>query len=136
MAKQDRTYYFDEAGDQLVRLVFLVHPKQALLGRLQLQPNHPVTKSWVVMTARLPYEKCFEGPKRAWQEKAKQDFVRGFIEEWSAAERMNEPYEPSIPSDFLTELRASESSNLTFDQWWTLEGQINHVEIDEDWRSR
>src|SRR4051812_34734614 len=93
----------------LARLGYLVSPKPALFAALQLDPasEHILCETVTVITPLLDYEEAFEGWKRAWTSKAKQDFLT------DVAGHCSEDF-PAFAEQLLKEA-ASES----FDRWWT-----------------
>jgi hypothetical protein len=105
------------------RLGFLISPNAALIGSLQIDPAgdcgicEPVT----VITPQLDYEEAFEGWKRAWKSKAKQDFIAEIVD----------LYSDDFPA-FTDELR-NRSVDEAFDRWWTL-SELSVLEIDPTWR--
>jgi hypothetical protein len=104
----------------LCRLAYLVTPKQALRQTLALEESsrHEVCQPTTVITPILDYEEAFEGWKRSWLTKAKQDFVSNFARTWS-----------DEFSDFVTQLRPTDS----FDHWWSM-SEISVIEIDSKWK--
>lgn len=100
------------------RLAFLVTPKPGFLQALGLRDGHEIGRPWTVITPIRDYEDAFEGWKRAWLEKAKQDFLVEFVSTWSE----------DFPA-FTVELRQPES----FNRWWSI-SEIEVVEIESAWK--
>ena len=103
----------------LCRLAYLVTPKPELLRALGFDASsgHEICRPASVITPVRDYEDSFEGWKRAWMAKAKQDFVAEFVRMWS----------DEFP-DFTAHLQQLES----FDRWWSM-SQIDVIEIDSAW---
>jgi hypothetical protein len=104
----------------LCRLAFLVSPKPELLQSLGLDAKggHEICRPATVITPVRDYQEAFEGWKRAWMTKAKQDFVTEFVATWSDAF-----------SVFTAELGQPEC----FDRWWSI-SEIDVIEIDSAWK--
>jgi len=102
------------------RLVFLVSPKPELLQSLGLDAKggHEICRPATVITPVRDYEDAFEGWKRAWMTKAKQDFVTEFVATWS-----------DEFSGFTAQLGQAER----FDRWWSI-SEIDVIEIDSAWK--
>ena len=107
------------ANSVICRLAYLVVPRPELLQALGLEAttSEEVIRPVAVITAAHDYEETFEGWKRAWRTKAKQDFVSEFIATWSA----------DFPA-FTDQLQSPEC----FDQWWST-SEIDAFEIDPAW---
>jgi hypothetical protein len=80
--------------------------------------DHEVCRPASVITPLRDYEDAFEGWKRSWMTKAKQDFVAEFLSTWS----------DEFP-DFTAQLQPTES----FDRWWSI-SPIDVIEIDSAWK--
>ena len=106
------------ANSILSRLAYLVTPKPELLRALGIdESGHEISRPISVITPAREYEDSFEGWKRAWMAKAKQDFVAEFVSTWS----------DDYP-DFTVQLHPAES----FDRWWSM-SEIDLIEIDSGW---
>ena len=103
----------------LCRLAYLVTPKPELMRALSLDASsgHEICRPASVITPVRDYEDAFEGWKRAWMAKAKQDFLAEFARTWS----------DEFP-DFTAQLQQPES----FDRWWSI-CEIAVTEIDSAW---
>jgi hypothetical protein len=104
----------------LCRLAYLVTPKPELSRTLELDEctDHEICRPVSVITPVRDYEDAFEGWKRAWMAKAKQDFVSEFVSTWS----------DEFP-EFTALLQPTES----FDRWWSM-SKIDVIEIDSAWK--
>ena len=104
----------------LCRLAYLVTPKPELLRALDLDDagGHEICHPASVITPVRDYEDAFEGWKRQWMAKAKQDFVTEFVRTWAG----------EFP-DFTAHLQPTES----FDCWWSM-SKIDVIEIDSAWK--
>lgn len=102
------------------RLAYLVTPKSELSQALGMdgKSGHEVCGPVTVITPVRDYEDAFEGWKRAWMAKAKQDFIVEFASTWAA----------EFP-DFTAQLEPTES----FDRWWSM-SEIAVIEIDSAWK--
>src|SRR5712671_3414915 len=69
----------------LCRLAYLVAPRPELFQALGLDvgAGHEIGRAVTVITPVRDYEDAFEGWKRAWMTKAKQDFIAEFVSTWS-----------------------------------------------------
>jgi hypothetical protein len=107
------------ANSILSRLAYLVAPKPELPEALGLDAKrgHEICQPATVITPVRDYEDAFEGWKRAWMTKAKQDFIAGFAATWSG----------DFPG-FTAQLDQPES----FDRWWSI-SEIAVTEIDSAW---
>jgi hypothetical protein len=107
----------------LCRLAFLVSPKPELFASLQIdsKAEHPLCDPVTIITPRLDYEGAFEGWKRLWRAKAKEDYISEVIDLWSE-------HFPEI----INQLR-KEAASESFDQWWTI-SELDVIEIDDAWR--
>ena len=103
----------------LCRLAYLVTPKPELLRTLGLEASgvHEIGRPAAVITPLRDYKDAFEGWKRAWIVKAKQDFVSEFAATWSE----------DFPG-FAAQLQQPEC----FDRWWSI-SEIAVTEIDPAW---
>jgi hypothetical protein len=104
----------------LCRLAYLVTPKPELSRTLGIDESsaHEICRPMSVITPVRDYEEAFEGWKRAWMAKAKQDFVSQFARTWSE----------EFP-DFTAQIQQTES----FDRWWSM-SEIDVIEIDSAWK--
>jgi len=102
----------------MCRLAFLVIPKPELLRALDASGGQEICRLTSVITPVRDYEHAFEGWKRAWMAKAKQDFVAEFVLIWS----------DEFP-EFTAQLQVADS----FDHWWSL-SEIDVVEINSAWK--
>jgi len=107
------------ANSIICRLAYLVTPKPELLQALSLDATsgHEICRPATVITPVRDYEDAFEGRKRAWMTKAKQDFITEFTATWSG----------DFPG-FTAQLGQAEC----FDRWWSI-SQIDVTEIDAAW---
>lgn len=103
----------------LSRLAYLVTPRPELLLALNQEDEdgHEICQPVTVITPARDYEEAFEGWKKAWKSKAKQDFVASFVGLWAE----------NFPA-FTSQLQQPEC----FDHWWTLL-EIDVMEIDSAW---
>jgi hypothetical protein len=103
----------------LCRLAYLVTPKRELIEALGLdaESGHEICRPSTVITPVRDYEDAFEGWKRAWMTKAKQDFISEFVAAWSG----------DFPA-FTAQLGQPEC----FDHWWSI-SDITVTEIDSAW---
>ena len=104
------------------RLGYLVTPKPELLERLGIEQGDDPFGTVAVITPLNDYEQAFEGWKKAWLLKAKQDFVADFLDVWS-----------DNFQEFVTELRGL-SAPENFDRWWTISLTEDVIEIDASWK--
>jgi hypothetical protein len=95
-------------------LAFLVTPKPELLQALSLEAKggHRICRPTAVITPVRDYEGAFEGWKRAWLTKAKQDFTADFV---------------VTRSDDFPGFTAQLGQPECFDRWWSIS------EIDAVW---
>ena len=107
------------ASSILCRLAYLVTPKPELLQALRFDTTsgHEICRPATVITPVRDYETAFEGWKRAWMTKAKQDFITEFAATWSE----------DFPG-FTAQLGQARC----FDRWWSI-SQIDVTEIDAAW---
>jgi hypothetical protein len=105
------------------RLAYLISPRPELFGALALPSSsqHDVCKPVAVITPILDYEEWFEGWKRSWLSKAKEDFVAEFLS----------MYADQFPA-FKHEL-CSAPPVESFDRWWTI-SLIDVIDINPSWR--
>jgi hypothetical protein len=108
------------ANSILCRLAYLVTPKPEFIQALGLEAKsgHAICRPATVITPVRDYEDAFEGSKRAWMTKAKQDFITEFVATWS----------DDFPG-FTAQLRQPES----FDRWWSI-SEIDVTEIGSAWK--
>lgn len=120
----------DDTQNPLTRRLFLISPRQSFFERLKISQDHPASEVVGIITPRLPYETWFEGWRRAWRTKAKQDFLEDFRDLWSSPDGL----EASISPEFVKELYNEEPADQLFDRWWTIREDFDLLEIDEAWR--
>ena len=104
------------ANSILCRLAYLVTPKPELLQALDLEAKggHEICRPATVITPIRDYEDAFEGWKRAWMTKAKQDFISEFVATWS---------------DDFPGFTAQLGQPDCFDHWWSI-SEVAVTEID------
>jgi hypothetical protein len=95
-----------------------VTPRPELAQVLGIEPGHEICRPATVITPIRDYEDAFEGCKRAWMTKAKEDFIGEFLTTWSA----------DFPG-FAEQLRQTEN----FDRWWSM-SEVDVIEIESGWK--
>lgn len=116
-------------SNSLNRRLFLVSPRAALFESLGISREHPAAEVVAIITPSLPYETWFEGWRRAWEQKAKLDFIQSFVELWSS-----HCADATVTESFIQGLQSTEAIDEIFDRWWTICDSDDVLEIDDSWR--